>query len=696
MKVTKQIEVRLLKKRLIPPVDVVQYDTGVQLVFSVVDFDIPSGTSAMLYVQKRSGKFVYQEDGITVSGNVITVDLENQALTEYGETKYQVRLKNGTDLITTFTGVFRIEKSLADSGAEESKTVVSSFSELTAEKIREINFATGEIVTVAKAMVADKGVEVLATIPADYTETHRMADEAIRTKADAIVCDAEGEAVAVADASDDFLRGLKLFGKSKQITTTGAQLLPITEDSTKIDRGLQQTITDGVCIVSGTATSTAAFNLTLCGSYYETEPIFTLQPGTYTVKDCMIVSYDGTTSKKYVDTTFTLTEAFGVTWVATRSYAPDEVVSETTYPMLNSGDVLLDWERYTGCISSPNPEYPQEINSVENPVVSVCGKNLIPNINSKTSGTVTFTANEDGSFTVNGTADAYRFAESDPIDAVPFRGKTVTLSGKQTFSKNHALQIYCKCDSGNVFNSITGAKAITFTIPNDAVTMSLQCFVTNEKTVENVVIYPQLEFGEEETNFEPYKAHQIVTTSHALPGIPVSSGGNYTDADGQQWICDEVDLARGVYVQRIYSIQASALEWIVEKTTETYYEYKTYSSTVGLENGNLLSTHFRKAEDNRIVVGSNRNVYARFPVSSGIDTVEKANEFFASDEITILARLLEPIETALTAAEIEAFKALHSNYPNTTVLNDAGAWMAVEYNADTKKYIDRRIAELMQ
>ena len=39
-----------------------------------------------------------------------------------------------------------------------------------------------------------------------------------------------------------------------------------------------------------------------------------------------------------------------------------------------------------------------------------------------------------------------------------------------------------------------------------------------------------------------------------MPGIPVDSGGNYTDADGQQWVCDEVDFERGVYVQRIQKI----------------------------------------------------------------------------------------------------------------------------------------------
>ena len=40
-------------------------------------------------------------------------------------------------------------------------------------------------------------------------------------------------------------------------------------------------------------------------------------------------------------------------------------------------------------------------------------------------------------------------------------------------------------------------------------------------------------------------------TPNGLPGIPVTSGGNYTDASGQQWVCDEVDLERGVRVQRV-------------------------------------------------------------------------------------------------------------------------------------------------
>lgn len=40
-------------------------------------------------------------------------------------------------------------------------------------------------------------------------------------------------------------------------------------------------------------------------------------------------------------------------------------------------------------------------------------------------------------------------------------------------------------------------------------------------------------------------------TPNGLPGIPVTSGGNYTDPTGRRWVCDEVDLERGVKVQRV-------------------------------------------------------------------------------------------------------------------------------------------------
>lgn len=54
------------------------------------------------------------------------------------------------------------------------------------------------------------------------------------------------------------------------------------------------------------------------------------------------------------------------------------------------------------------------------------------------------------------------------------------------------------------------------------------------------------------TTYSPYREQLLtLSTPNGLPGIPVTSGGNYTDQNGQQWVCDEVDLERGVKVQRV-------------------------------------------------------------------------------------------------------------------------------------------------
>lgn len=68
----------------------------------------------------------------------------------------------------------------------------------------------------------------------------------------------------------------------------------------------------------------------------------------------------------------------------------------------------------------------------------------------------------------------------------------------------------------------------------------------------------QLELGATTTAYSPYH-EQLLTlpTPNGLPGIPVTSGGNYTDPQGQQWVCDEVDLERGVKVQRVNAVDLS-------------------------------------------------------------------------------------------------------------------------------------------
>jgi len=76
-------------------------------------------------------------------------------------------------------------------------------------------------------------------------------------------------------------------------------------------------------------------------------------------------------------------------------------------------------------------------------------------------------------------------------------------------------------------------------------------YLLNDTASENVC----LTWNASSPDYEPYR-EQLLTlpTPNGLPGIPVTSGGNYTDQSGQQWVCDEVDLERGVKVQRIYKV----------------------------------------------------------------------------------------------------------------------------------------------
>ena len=144
-------------------------------------------------------------------------------------------------------------------------------------------------------------------------------------------------------------------------------------------------------------------------------------------------------------------------------------------------------------------------------------------------------------------------------------------------------------------------------------------------------------------DFEAYTAQTLTVRKPVdlpvfLPGIPVTSGGNYTDEIGQQWFCDEADFASGKYVQRVGKIDSYVSEDISS----------AYISTTG-------------------------------ELSAGA---------------TVLYALPDPIEHDLTAEELAQYTALHANYPNTAIFNDGGADMEVKYVADTKQYIDSKFAEL--
>lgn len=201
---------------------------------------------------------------------------------------------------------------------------------------------------------------------------------------------------------------------------------------------------------------------------------------------------------------------------------------------------------------------------------------------------------------------------------------------------------------------------------------------------------------------DPQKAFQsfTVSTPNGLPGIPVSGGGNYTDAEGQQWICDEIDFARGVYVQRVkplvldqttsFSISGNGLYFITDvadrmPASPMLCDKLLHSN--GLDNATTPGWWADNTTNKLIAL-------AGFVSSGLVTTVTELKAYLAENPLTTLYILEKPVEKPLQNEEIAAFKALHTNYPSTTVCNDACAYMELAYNADTKTYIDNKFTEL--
>lgn len=183
------------------------------------------------------------------------------------------------------------------------------------------------------------------------------------------------------------------------------------------------------------------------------------------------------------------------------------------------------------------------------------------------------------------------------------------------------------------------------------------------------------------------------STPNGLPGIPVASGGNYTDADGRQWVCDEIDFARGVYVQRIakklltsigkYAVVSTVISSkkrirIMDIPENTVLPAKT-ADTIGAVMTDFL---FAASANKTYKCNEGISVEIKGAISfyiESIQTVKQAQEYFKDNPMTISYALATPIETPLTSDQLTAYKQLHT-YKGTTIIdNDAGAYMSVRY-----------------
>lgn len=538
----------------------------------------------------------------------------------------------------------------------------------------------------AQGIAENAAAQVVAIVAGNEAFTKYEADH--RT-APPIVLSAEGKSILVQDSAERPLQGLRLYGKTTQRKTTGAQLLVPPYEGELTRHGVTFEVnSDGSIKISGTNPATDDV------SCYFNLRSGELEPGQYSFmcynqpSNCVTNIYYVGDVEAGTAKTFTATE--GISYSIVFRVKAGATVNTTIYPMLNKGDSVLPWEPYSGGAPSPSPEYPQELVSVENPTVRVCGANLcnLPNMASDEINGITWIY-QNGAVIANGTATAQSnvLPGKCPLDLLP---GTYTVSGG-----DNGIYVIVLRQRGSEKTYITSKKGepVSFEVISGDV-LYLYAQVPNGTTVSNATVYPMVNAGETARAWEKYKEVYTADISYTLPGIPVSSGGNYTDENGQQWICDEVDFERGVYVQRVEKILITGEENWTEHASSRFYAQIRDTDTYGKQA--LLCSHVSYSNNSAAgyygSVGS-KGIYLN--KNECYETLSRLIEFLTDNNFVFVVALATPTETALSAEAMAAYQALRTHKLTTTVLNDADCVMVLDYVADTKTYIDNKLAALV-
>jgi hypothetical protein len=526
------------------------------------------------------------------------------------------------------------------------------------------------------------------------TETASLKED-LSTKITKFYASNQGE-THLADSDNGKIMDMMLYGKSEQKQYSGKNLLNAT----------LQTTTQNMVTCTNNGDGTYALN----GSNANTPSVFTL--GTvYLIKDkkYKMAGCPANPGKAYLQLRTPDNVAYkndyssGVEFVIPKSgeyivriYYDVETYNNLLFkPMITTDTSATydDFEPYTGGIPSPNPDYPQEIKSVVNPTVKVCGKNLLNYketiINGPDVAGIEFVEN---GFRIYTKKDVVYCSSKTYLDFSKLRiGETYTLSANLLIVKgvsrltirNRANTIIA--DSSNITES--GTYKIGFTLTDQMYYVSF--FATFDAVASGDVIVTniQLEKGSTPTTYEPYH-EQTVTLPYTLNAIPVESGGNVT-IDGQQYIADYVDVERGKLVRCVLKFDPSLLSVRRkddEKTLFTYDKfdnnnmYKKVHGEIIAECSHLKVTQntaieadeefkngvhvsFYATEDGQ---GNSNVIYICVPPVCGTTALEFL-EWSNKNAFEIIYKLATHTEIDLTKEEIAALKALVTYYPTTNI-----------------------------
>lgn len=349
---------------------------------------------------------------------------------------------------------------------------------------------------------------------------------------------------------------------------------------------------------------------------------------------------------------------------------------------------------------TPTPDAPVElVNTGASGTIktTVCGANLLPGLT------------EGKTYTRNGlTLKVYadRCVCSGTPDAT--YAQVYITSLKETLSKGVYRVAGGQNGDGKVYLQVIverGGKTTyyvedkTFQIygDEDAVRVTIQTG-TSTSPVNDYVFYPIVHVGSTPIPYEPYKPQTLTaSTPNGLPGIPVTSGGNYTDANGQQRIGDVVDLGMGVRENRTVRFSFAVADMNGSESYPGWRNagiakyYPDASNAIGrygavamcnIESNPSENVHINTKEGYDVILIPNPN---------GMTQTEWKTQY-PNLVFELIVSIPDPIVTPLSEEELAAYASLHTYKDHTTVSNDSGAYMELEYAMDAKKYIDGLMA----
>ena len=341
--------------------------------------------------------------------------------------------------------------------------------------------------------------------------------------------------------------------------------------------------------------------------------------------------------------------------------------------MLVEGEQVLPWEPFTNGQQIVNP-YAGKIN------LNVTGKNLIDYTKAKGDADIQFV---DGGFIVGGD-------ERNRIISLPCniqKGKSYTID----FKENHLLE------NNNVKCYLPGGKySVSGNAPQQYGIEKKRPFISNDDYTSFGVYY-DLEINSVsksevtdiclvktgmDITYEPYHTPQSLTVStpNGLPGIPVKTDGNYTDSNGQQWVCDEIDYGHKKYVQRIKIDQVTLKKDLYPSTAAGYRYTKNNFNDTHPNYKEVLSDKFMyHSSAGETVNGVTVEGIRMSPSYYTLVAFYKSDQPEESVETTIFYILENPIERDLTPEEIATYESIVTHNDTTVISNNENCNMKITY-----------------